>query len=719
MNNKRISILCLTALMVAGNACGQTKLDMELDRLVKEQHIAKSNTRYGKPSFSDPTITVLARLIPGQELPTQQLQAMGAVVGGQYGSFVSLRLPVSRLEELASMSQFSRIDKPKTVHSLADRTRKATHVDPVQQPATALTEGLPHEFTGKGVLIGVVDQGIDYNHVNFYNPNTGKKRIKQAILYRNCITEDESIFDLDGNLATPDQIREVYTNPAQIDTLTTDTPGDYHGTLVASIAGGSYAGDYLSKDGKVTYSNLQGMAPEADLLLTGYGCNPCPTELGMDAVYQTLKAGVESGQPFVMNLSMAEAYDWYDGKDPESLMIGELTDEGNKPGVVVCRAAGNNAQSLIYLHEPLDESNGHKLRFQVFPTRLYDQYKASANCYMYSDDDTPFDVTLEFYKKDEDGNYTRVESVSIPNDKLLEMGLLTADYYEAHDGRYAAHFQLSYHEQPGIPDDLYPSLLVTSAKDAKVRVVCDTNFDGTQYLYSITGLDLNDEGTIIIANNESSIVGSSCTDVVISVGAWYLGADYTDFNGEENVDENPKGDITVFSSYCVSDDNGVSRPDVCAPGQYIVGGVNSYCSYFQPVDDTDALAIAAKDYCEGHHSAISMDAGTSYSCPVMAGIIALWLQADPTLSTRDVREILKATADQDNYTENSPYQFGAGKVNALNGLKYIFENRLAGIDEVRGSDSSLSAPSGKFLQDSKIIVKKDGKSFDALGHECK
>jgi len=720
MNRKRISLLSVVAIMAASSAIGQTKLDMGLDRLVKVQRIAQSKARSGEASatVSDPAIRVLARLIPGQDLPSQQLEAMGAVVGGRYGSFVSLRLPVSSLEELASLPQFSRIDQTKTTRTLADRTRKATHVDPVQQSASALAEGLPHEYTGKGVVVGVVDNGIDFDHVNFFDPQTGAKRIKQAIVYRNFKTDGEEIWDQDGNPISSDQVREVYTEPAQIDTLTTDSRQNDHGTLVASVAAGSYSGDYLSEDGRVIYSHLQGMAPEADLMLTGLGCDPIPTDLAHDGVYQTLLSGVESGQPFVMNLSIAEVYDWYDGKDPESLMIGELTDEGTKPGVVVCRAAGNNGQKNIYLHEPLDESNGHKMRFRVFPARLFAEiYPANANCYIYSDDDTPFEVTLEFYENKGGDSYSRVDSAAIPNDKLLEMGLLTANYYEAHDGRYAAHFELSYQEQEGIPDDLYPSLLITSAKDCKVRVVCDTYFEYQQFIYDIIGLNLEDEGTIVTANNESSIVGSACTNSVISVGAWYIGSEHTNFAGEVIEDSSTKGDIAVFSSYCVSDDNGISRPDVCAPGMYVVSGTNGYNENCRPYLEAGVLGVAAHDYREGHESIITMDAGTSFSSPVMTGIIALWLQADPTLSTCDVREILYATADQDEYTAKYPCSFGAGKANALKGLQYILANRPVAIDEVHRS--GLAAPSGKYIHDGKLFIRKDGKRYDAVGHECR
>ncbi|MBR2239567.1 MAG: S8 family serine peptidase, partial [Prevotella sp.] len=63
--------------------------------------------------------------------------------------------------------------------------------------------------------------------------------------------------------------------------------------------------------------------------------------------------------------------------------------------------------------------------------------------------------------------------------------------------------------------------------------------------------------------------------------------------------------------------------------------------------------------------------GTSMACPTAAGIIALWLQADPQLTLADVKDILANSCDNDEFTAKNPIRWGYGKINAKKGVEYI------------------------------------------------
>lgn len=65
------------------------------------------------------------------------------------------------------------------------------------------------------------------------------------------------------------------------------------------------------------------------------------------------------------------------------------------------------------------------------------------------------------------------------------------------------------------------------------------------------------------------------------------------------------------------------------------------------------------------------------SCPFVAGTVALWLQADPTLTYADVMEAINQSSVKDAYVEDSPSRWGAGKIDALEGIKYVLANRAA------------------------------------------
>ena len=69
--------------------------------------------------------------------------------------------------------------------------------------------------------------------------------------------------------------------------------------------------------------------------------------------------------------------------------------------------------------------------------------------------------------------------------------------------------------------------------------------------------------------------------------------------------------------------------------------------------------------------------GTSMSAPVVTGCIAQWLEADPTLTSADVLEIIAATADNVATTENDKVRWGAGRFNAEAGLREVLRRQAS------------------------------------------
>ena len=64
--------------------------------------------------------------------------------------------------------------------------------------------------------------------------------------------------------------------------------------------------------------------------------------------------------------------------------------------------------------------------------------------------------------------------------------------------------------------------------------------------------------------------------------------------------------------------------------------------------------------------------GTSMASPVVAGVIGLWLQASPLLSSNQAKYIIQQTAIRDNFTGITPNNsYGYGKINAYGGIKLL------------------------------------------------
>ena len=125
-------------------------------------------------------------------------------------------------------------------------------------------------------------------------------------------------------------------------------------------------------------------------------------------------------------------------------------------------------------------------------------------------------------------------------------------------------------------------------------------------------------------------------------------------------------EISYFSAYG-PDENGISRPDVCAPGSMVLASGNRY--------DTNAHNIALwqpSAFVNGVEYPYCPDLGTSMSAPVVAGAIALWMEANPNLSAADVREILANTSYSDKYVRaGSPERWGNGKLDVNAGMRYV------------------------------------------------
>ncbi|MBD3162769.1 MAG: S8 family serine peptidase, partial [Candidatus Eisenbacteria bacterium] len=114
--------------------------------------------------------------------------------------------------------------------------------------------------------------------------------------------------------------------------------------------------------------------------------------------------------------------------------------------------------------------------------------------------------------------------------------------------------------------------------------------------------------------------------------------------------ENPVGDISSFSSWGPRRDGG-QKPDLAAPGSWIM-------SAWADQNQVDQSQIDPG----GEHKIIS---GTSMATPHVAGVIALMLEKDPTLTPAEVKSLLTSTARTDGWTGSVWNQkWGYGKLDA-------------------------------------------------------
>jgi subtilisin family serine protease len=128
-----------------------------------------------------------------------------------------------------------------------------------------------------------------------------------------------------------------------------------------------------------------------------------------------------------------------------------------------------------------------------------------------------------------------------------------------------------------------------------------------------------------------------------------------------------------FSSFGPTVDERL-KPDVSAPGVSVMSSISSFTDANVTIDETTTF--------KGKSYPFSRLSGTSMSSPATAGVVALMLEANPNLWYNEAKEILIATAREDNRTGVIPStgstQWGWGKVNAYAAVQRA-EEKLAGV----------------------------------------
>ncbi len=205
-----------------------------------------------------------------------------------------------------------------------DTSRVHHKVDEVQKGMN----GLQSKYKGKGVILGFIDNGMEYTHLDFYD-SLGKTR-----LY--------SYWDQTNTNATlrspqPFNYGDEWTSSDLDNKIFTPTLTDGHGTHVPGIAAGN---------GRANGRNL-GMAPEATIVyVQTYTKAKNWTLTVSDACDYIFKIADKLNMPCVINISFGVANGSHDGSDPASELIESMLDA--KPGRIVVAAAGNSGNLTKY-----------------------------------------------------------------------------------------------------------------------------------------------------------------------------------------------------------------------------------------------------------------------------------------------------------------------------------------------------------------------------------
>lgn len=244
-----------------------------------------------------------------------------------YGGYAIISIFETEIESLSQNPQIEYIEKPKNLVLSLYEARAASCITPVQNP--------PLSLTGKGIIVGIVDSGIDIFHPDFRNED-GTTRILELWDQTIPNEEDNNFFYNRGKIFGREEI-----NQALIDNdrsfPSRDPSG--HGTHVAGIAAGN---------GRASRGEQKGIAPESELLIVKLGNTfpegfPRTTELMLGMDYCVRKAA-DLNMPLALNISFGNSYGSHDGSSLLETFIDNLSNLGRTTIAIGSGNEGNKGR---------------------------------------------------------------------------------------------------------------------------------------------------------------------------------------------------------------------------------------------------------------------------------------------------------------------------------------------------------------------------------------
>ena len=249
------------------------------------------------------------------------------------GRYAIVTLPESMLDEYSRRPQIEFIEKPTRLYFEDLFSKEASCITQVQRDEPGNLR-----LTGRGVLIGIVDSGVDYRHPAFLTAD-GKSRILR--LWDQSIPGNPPEGYVTGTEYTNEEINEALSLSVQEGRrLVPSEDVSGHGTAVLGVAAGS---DFSR--GAVN----RGVAYESDLLVVKMGIPrqdsfPRTTEL-MQGVDYLVRQAIRLGRPIAINLSFGNNYGSHRG---DSLLETYLDNVSGMGKNVICVGMGNNGNDALH-----------------------------------------------------------------------------------------------------------------------------------------------------------------------------------------------------------------------------------------------------------------------------------------------------------------------------------------------------------------------------------
>lgn len=578
------------------------------------------------------------------------------------GNIVQVKLPIH------AITNFSKNDFVQSIpysfskgQVLNDTMNIHNNVTPIHNGVSPLLSS----YTGKGVVYGVIDTGVDLIHPDFRD-TLGSTRIYRVW----------------------DQTTGLYCDSASIDNGTctqVEVSVAGHGTHVAGISAGN--GLALNK--------YWGVATEAKLVVVKSNFNsPNWLSTVVDAVDYIYAVADSLNMPCVINASIGDYFGSHDGTDPAALLIDSIINY--KEGRAFVCAAGNAGFFKWHVEQIVTVDTSFSwLKYNPSSALGVGSvfYEVWSDTIDFNDVDYAFGANLPSGSFEERGRtpfFNIRNRLGIFTDTITNSGNILAiveTYAEVQGDKYL--LQVFLNE----PDsNTYNFSMLNTGSG--VYDFWSHHYLGTSEVVGIDSLPTVAEYPPIAYytlpdSNKTTVSSFSCSPVLLTVANFENRKTYLDYDSIERVNSETVGMIANSSSIG-PDRRGNIKPDIGATGNWTIGPVSAIlvaANLASPYPvNRERIALG------GMHR---INGGTSMASPVLAGIVALYLEKCPTATMAEIKAAIIGTAKQDFFTGvvPNPY-FGYGKVDAFAVLNHSNYSLSIGSDQniCEGDSVQLSSP---------------------------
>ncbi len=616
---------------------------------------------------------VVAQLVEGIEI--DDISDLSSNVISVYGDILHMNLSKLEIGSISNDSRFQYIDVASRFNAPKFQNDKSRIHSNVPEAQVLLGSQSSNVIKGKGVLVGIVDIGFQLDHPTFYNANGNQYRVLR--FWQQNGTSGKS----PGNYGYG---RLLSNQTAILSELDEDGT---HGTHVAGISAGS---------GFQSPNNMyQGMAPEANLAFVAIkyandtlggsakGDYLVANSTILDGFDYLIKYADSVKMPVACNLSWGMHTGPHDGTSMFDLAVKNIVNQkskwGTKPyGRAIVGANGNDGRNNMHLGLSLNNDTFHTLAMDRSRTNFKDE-----------------NIYCDFWAEKGSALQIKVSLIDSNNQEIITSGFV--DFHQNNViinklifGEDTLSYILSFQGEY-INNGKSNCLLVAQSSGNKRFI--KISFTGVGYVngwnsgrtYQWTsGTFRSYIGSLnprnFVEGDEYSSMGENggTGNWVTSVGAYTNRKEWVNFEGKPKSDNNLKvGELASFSSRGPRIDGRI-KPDVAAPGQLIASAVN-----FRQVPGWMNDEIIYKTKHNGNDVVWALFSGTSMAAPHVNGIAAMLLQVSSTLNSAEVAEIFRITSQRDSFTtQDSNNNYGYGKVDALNALKYVLNlNSVSSIEK--------------------------------------